>query len=461
MLAACTARHWLARHAAGVKLIRSQQPFFAPWTASGCAGLVSCLPALETVELSVLTPLDADGLGCLLVALAWCPGLRSLDLIVIADDSDESDDDDEESGNDVESDDNDEAVQAVQPVTGAPAFVKLRSLAQLRSLTKLALDLSRYEFCTLASVVDAALLLTGLTEMTISLHRPAVLPATLGQLKGLQALMFCGLKKCVLQAGCLDLPNLASLQFHNCDAKNMKALPGVAALQSLTCIEFARGRGPHFLDPQLVQLPRLQRMVFNTYACLGRFRLPADMGSLSSALLHLDFSGHGLTQFPLALTQLVALECLNACENDFSELPSAITALSRLTELRLGRYASFGNRLQEHEKCPLDVIALGDLSGFPALCELSFQTCEVKLCDSMLGALRHPNLASLIFTFAHPAPECLLMVLQLSQVLKRLRQRSVLKLVDDGQLFLNALKCSVQTLPPFLKFKAASEACGL
>ena len=294
----------------------------------------------------------------------------------------------------------------------------------------------------------------------------AVLPATLGQLKGLQSLTFCGLDPCVFEAGCLDLPNLVSLEFYNCDIEDMQAFPGVTALQSLTCIKFSGGYGPHFLDPQFVQLPRLQRMVFKTEAWrggadLGRFRLPADMGSLSSALLYLNISGHGLTQFPLALTQLVALQHLKACENAFAELPAAITALSRLTELKLGRIGSLKNRLQEFDKLLLDVSALGDLSGFPALCVLSFRICEVKLCDSMLGAVRHPNLASLIFTFAHPAPECLPMVLQLSQALKRLRQRRVLKLADKGQLFLNALKGSVQTLPPFLKFKAASEACGL
>ena len=75
MLAMCAAKHWLARHAAGVKLIRTP---LTSWTASACAGLVSCLPALETVELIV--SLDAHDLGCLLEALAWCPCLRSLDL---------------------------------------------------------------------------------------------------------------------------------------------------------------------------------------------------------------------------------------------------------------------------------------------------------------------------------------------------------------------------------------------
>ena len=61
------------------------------------------------------------------------------------------------------------------------------------------------------------------------------------------------------------------------------------------------------------------------------------MGSLSATLLHLDISGHMGTRFPLALTQLVALEHLSARGNEFAELPAGITALSRLTELMLGR----------------------------------------------------------------------------------------------------------------------------
>ena len=39
------------------------------------------------------------------------------------------------------------------------------------------------------------------------------------------------------------------------------------------------------------------------------------MGSLSSALLRLTFRRQGLAYFPLALTQLVALEHLDASDN--------------------------------------------------------------------------------------------------------------------------------------------------
>ena len=84
--------------------------------------------------------------------------------------------------------------------------------------------------------------------------------------------------------------------------------------------------------------------------------------------------------------------------------------------------------LQLRDKRHLDVRALGDLSGFPALCKLIFCICEVMMCTSMLGAVRHANLASLTFYFAHPAPECALMVLQLRQMLKGLGRGNMLKL---------------------------------
>ena len=61
------------------------------------------------------------------------------------------------------------------------------------------------------------------------------------------------------------------------------------------------------------------------------------MGSLGTSLVHLMCVGVGLTRFPLALTQLVALKRLDASYNSFTDLPAAITALSRLTVLLLGR----------------------------------------------------------------------------------------------------------------------------
>ena len=306
--------------------------------------------------------------------------------------------------------------------------------------------------------------------------QPAVVPAALGQLKGLRSLEIADLNPCVLEVGCLDLPNLLSLDFRDCRCEHAQVLPVGPALKSLTRVEFCGGQGPLFFDHQLVQLPRLQRMVFDNTgglryagACPWLSRPPADMGSLSLGLRHLSFSGHGLTQFPLALTQLVALEHLTADENEFAEVPGAIMALSRLTELALGRcrlpetVKERYDPLQQHVKRPLDVRALGDLPAFPALCNLRFAFCEVMLCESMLGAVRHASLASICFFVSHPAPERAPTVLQLSQALTRLKRGSVLSITEfkfKHAYFTPALQ-NAQRLPPLQQFKVALQACGM
>ena len=449
VLAACSARRWLARHAAGVKLVRCLDHHcdIVPWTTSACTGLVSCLPALETVVLHIPEPLDGEDFGCLLEALSWCARLTALDLSLTPCGL------------------SDEGVILADVHSDTPPFAKLHRLAKLRSLTKLALSICD-DSCTLANVVDAVSPLTGLTELAISLYEPAVVPAALGQLKGLQSLALRGLSPGVFEAGCLDLPRLVSLEFQGCGFNDGDVLPGATALQSLTRIECTGGNGLQFFDPQLVQLPQLQRAVFDAamhhhgpYSSLAT--LPADMGLLRCTLRHLCCSGHGFNHFPLALTQLVALECLRVTRHNFAELPAGITALSRLTELSLGRVTSWENFLQEQERLPLDARALGDLSSFPALRKLSFQSCEVKLCESLPGAVRHTSLASLSFDVAHPAPECLLTVLQLGQALKRLGRCSVLRFAYEKDVCGRPVECRVQTLPLFHRFKAATKACGL
>ena len=223
-----------------------------------------------------------------------------------------------------------------------------------------------------------------------------------------------------------------------------------APLLSAACIAFLGCQGPRFFDQQLVRLHHLQHAVFEmggprinyflyektdelrgSGLCLWLTRLPADMGLLTSSLMHISFSGHRLPRFPLALTQLVALEHLDASWNGFAEVPAAITALSRLTELLLGRYEPLLEASEQPEQYPLlNVRALGDLSGFPALCRLYFYHCEVMSCESVVGAVWHASLTQLYFGEAYPAPKCVPTVLQLLQALKHQGRGSVFKL--DG-----------------------------
>ena len=88
----------------------------------------------------------------------------------------------------------------------------LAPFAKLRSLTELWLPVGQEEFYPLADVVRALVSLTRLAELNIIYPQPAVVPAALGQLKGLQSVDFLALSSCVLEAGCFDLPKLLSLE---------------------------------------------------------------------------------------------------------------------------------------------------------------------------------------------------------------------------------------------------------
>ena len=309
------------RNAGRVKLIRTRT---VGMEASVWIGLVSCLPALQDVQLSLTTPLIRDALGCLLEALARCPRIRALDL-----DTGEYD------------------VRDVADKTSYWPFPGAATFAKLHSLTKLTLALKKEDRFCLADIVSGLVPLTGLAELCVWAQQPDVVPAALAQLKGLRSLALQCFNPLVFEAGCLDLPGLLSLNFGDCRFKeDAQTLPGVTALLRLTSIEFPTHQKLFVFDPQLVQLPRLQRLdisprdICQAVYCddsPGLFRLPADMGTLRASLLHLRITFLGLPHFPLAVTQLMALKSLNASENHCAELPGGITALSGLTELRLGR----------------------------------------------------------------------------------------------------------------------------
>ena len=129
--------------------------------------------------------LTSYDMGCLLEALAWCPRLTGLSLIM-------------------------ESFREAEDDEGPPRpFPDASSFAKVTSLTKLALRVQlETDAMTLTDVVGALVPLTGLAELSLGLPQPAVVPAALGQFKGLQALAFEDLSPCALEAGCLDLPSL-------------------------------------------------------------------------------------------------------------------------------------------------------------------------------------------------------------------------------------------------------------
>ena len=107
-------------------------------------------PALEGVTLD-LTLLNSDDLVCLLEVLAWCPGMRALDLSV-------------------------DCVENYWPWPFPCA-----SFAKLSSLTKLALTFDKEVTFTVANVLGALVPLKGLAELSLALPQRAVVPAALGR----------------------------------------------------------------------------------------------------------------------------------------------------------------------------------------------------------------------------------------------------------------------------------------
>ena len=439
--AAKAARLWLRRNAAGVKRLCNESYS----AASACTSLVSCLPALESADLH---PCEPGDLGRLLKALARCPRLTALGLTLT--DSFLYHDD----------------------------GLGLAAIANLRSLTSLTWTYESYDNnlwyerdpC-LADLVVALAPLTGLTDLSVDFfHLPIIVPSDLANLTGLRSLAICTqyFQACACEPWCLRLPELLTLTFITCDFHDPDMLPSFSALPSLTRIEFSGCKGrpdceQHVLA-QLVHLPRLQHCVLEARHCAlacawfvpELLRLPLDVGSLSSTLLRLDVSELALPLFPLVLTQLVALERLEAGGNGCAEVPAGITALSRLTELTLGRYGGYDTM---YEMPLLNVVALGDLSAFPALRKLTFAWCKVRLCPSMpSSAMRLASLNSIVFELAYPAPECMQMVLQLS---RELRRSSVSVLADGNEFETRRERARMLGLRPFSKFKAALELCAL
>ena len=384
-------------------------------------------------------PLTSDDLGSLLEALARCRSLRALNLRATYC----------------------EPTHARQPfpASGCPAFAKLHRLTKLEFFFSMGRSVLGHPI-PLTSIVSPLGALTGLAVLKLSMSS-GILPAALGQLRGLQSLQLHDLRPCVLEAGCFNLPKLQSLELSLCWFEDAVMLTCITSLQSLTFFKFRGFRGVPVLA-QLVHLPRLEHINFDNLESyhwaesLEPARLPADMGCLCSALLRLSFRNHDVTEFPPALTQLVALQWLCADMNEFTKLPTAMTALSRLTKLDLGRVMSEEDPLQLHVKRPLDVRALGDLSALPALRELSFSFCELMFCESLPSAVHHASLMNIYFRVAHPAPECTPKVIWLSKERKNLKRGSVLRFVSmDRDFWITCMLQEAQGRSPYQKFMAA------
>lgn len=168
------------------------------------------------------------------------------------------------------------------------------------------------------------------------------------------------------------------------------------------------------------------------------------------ALFHLygipGLSGVNLSAFPagiLAMSRLVRLNLAYCC---FKQLPEAVSVLTALTALDLGRHSADGMQIGG----VLDAQALGSVAGFPHLRGLWFHRCSVLFSPSIQAAAEHPRLVFLRLTTPYNASglSCKAL-LGFAHVLLQQGRPDVLDLqasqvegagYQESQLFLNSLQ---------------------
>jgi len=302
-----------------------------------------------------------------------------------------------------------------------------------------------------SQVVAGSASLSRLRTLTLELDNvceDATLPACMSRLVQLTSLSLFGLRGLRGATGWARVPTLEHLQFDTCvfARDGEQALPGMDALVALSSFNLWSCRGLRALPTSLLRLRQLRSLIDWRSArdAPPAAGLPASAPCFAS-LTDFTLAGHALPDFPACVLAMTGLRCLNLRGNCFEQLPSAVSVLSDLETLCLGRLSENGEI-----GGTLDARALGNLAGFPNLFSLSFYNCSVLLCLSFQAAAAHPCLQELELTTAYPAcgPSCQAF---LGFVIALLRQgrADVLRVRDsvvqgagqqDGQSFRGALQ---------------------
>ena len=329
-------------------------------------------------------------------------------------------------------------------------------LANARALSHLKLTIKSVAHSGSATTSASHLIsgLAGLSRLrTLSLKLDNVcedttLPACVSCLVQLTSLTLYGLSGLRCAPGWARLPALVSLKFEQCEfaRDGEDALPGMDALAALTCFELFLCSGLHVLPASLWRLTRLRTLddwrIYNNPPYVG---VPASAPCFAS-LTKICLTGYKLQCWPSCVLAMTSLTCLDLRHNCFEQLPDAMSVLTCLKELSLGRHSTGPGEVGG----ALDARALGNLAGFPALRSLEFCHCSVQFCPSFQAAAAHPCLKELELVNSYPAcgPSCVAFLIFVAALLQQGRA-GVLCLRDnelqgagqhDGQNFRGALQ---------------------
>ena len=296
----------------------------------------------------------------------------------------------------------------------------VRELASVRSLERVTLSFDAHQanrlgWPAIPSVADLTADLAGLPRLralTLAVRNArveATLPVSMSRLAQLTSLSLRGFHGLRGARGWARLRALALLDFEDCvfAGDGEDALPGLDALGALTSFELWNCPSMRVLPASLWRLPQLCCIhhLADKGPVTGAARnalpvagLPQSAPCIAS-MLGLSLVGHNLPAFPVGILSMARLAHLDLTYSCSWQLPEGVSALTALTELRLGRQAA--------GECEvggaLDARALGSLAGFPNLCELGFSCC-VLICPSFQAATAHPRLKRVQLDTSYPAP---------------------------------------------------------
>jgi len=258
--------------------------------------------------------------------------------------------------------------------------------------------------------------LRALAVMVGNIDMDATLPASVSRLAQLTSLRLHGFHGLRCAPGWARLPALVSLEFQECvfARDGEEALLGTDALVALTSFTLWKCPSLRLLPASLWRLPQLRRLSHLLQdpdvagvprGALPVAGVPAGGAPCFASLTHLTLSGHNLAVFPPGVLAAVRLAHLDLSLCCFEQLPMGVSALTALTELRLGRHAAGGLLIGGR----LDARPLGNLACFPKLRILSFANCSVIFSSDFQAAAAHPRLERLELETSYPAlgPSCM------------------------------------------------------